>query len=51
MTVTTLQPDTPLPRFVTGSLMRHVMVMAGTGAIGLVAVFAVDLINHDSDAN
>lgn len=33
------------PRFVTGSLMRHVTVMAGTGAIGLVAVFAVDLIN------
>jgi putative MATE family efflux protein len=25
--------------------MRHVLVMAGTGAIGLVAVFAVDLIN------
>ena len=25
--------------------MRHVVVMAGTGAIGLVAVFAVDLIN------
>lgn len=33
------------PRFVTGSLMRHVAVMAGTGAIGLVAIFAVDLIN------
>lgn len=33
------------PRFVTGSLLRHVFVMAGTGAIGLVAVFAVDLIN------
>jgi putative MATE family efflux protein len=33
------------PRFVTGSLMRHVVVMAGTGAIGLVAIFAVDLIN------
>ena len=32
-------------RFLTGSLMRHVLVMAGTGAIGLVAVFAVDLIN------
>lgn len=32
-------------RFVTGSLMRHVTVMAGTGAIGLVAIFAVDLIN------
>ena len=25
--------------------MRHVVVMAGTGAIGLVAVFAVDLVN------
>ena len=39
----------PLPahtaRFLSGSLMRHVLVMAGTGAIGLVAVFAVDLIN------
>ncbi len=32
-------------RFVTGSLMRHVVVMASTGAIGLMAVFAVDLIN------
>jgi putative MATE family efflux protein len=36
---------TPSPRFLTGSLMRHVLVMAGTGAIGLVAVFSVDLIN------
>ncbi len=35
----------PPPRFVTGSPMRHVVVMAGTGAIGLVAVFLVDLIN------
>ncbi|RZL65022.1 MAG: multidrug transporter [Variovorax sp.] len=33
------------PRFVTGSLMRHVCVMAGTSAVGLIAVFAVDLIN------
>jgi Na+-driven multidrug efflux pump len=33
------------PKFVTGSLLRHVMVMAGTGAIGLVAIFSVDLIN------
>jgi Na+-driven multidrug efflux pump len=32
-------------RFVEGSTMRHVVVMAGTGAIGLVAVFAVDLVN------
>jgi putative MATE family efflux protein len=34
-----------MPRFVTGSLLRHVVVMASTGAVGLVAVFAVDLIN------
>jgi Na+-driven multidrug efflux pump len=32
-------------RFVSGSLLRHVVVMAGTGAIGLIAVFAVDLLN------
>jgi putative MATE family efflux protein len=32
-------------RFVTGSIMRHVIVMAGTGAIGLISVFAVDLLN------
>jgi putative MATE family efflux protein len=32
-------------RFVTGNIMRHVVVMAGTGAIGLIAVFAVDLLN------
>lgn len=32
-------------RFVSGSPMRHVAVMAGTGAIGLIAVFAVDLVN------
>ena len=33
------------PRFVTGSLFRHVVVMSTTGAIGLIAVFLVDLIN------
>jgi Na+-driven multidrug efflux pump len=32
-------------RFVTGNIMCHVVVMAGTGAIGLMAVFAVDLLN------
>jgi Na+-driven multidrug efflux pump len=32
-------------RFTTGNIMRHVVVMAGTGAIGLIAVFAVDLLN------
>jgi putative MATE family efflux protein len=38
-------PPKPVAKFVTGSLMRHIVVMAGTGAIGLVAIFAVDLIN------
>ena len=37
--------DSSPAKFVTGSLMRHVVVMAGTGAIGLVAIFSVDLIN------
>ena len=36
---------TPIPRFVTGSILRHVAIMAGTGAVGLMAVFAVDLAN------
>jgi putative MATE family efflux protein len=31
--------------FVTGSLMRHVAVMTGTGAIGLMAIFVVDLLS------
>ena len=30
---------------ITGSTMRHVVVMASTGAIGLIAVFLVDLLN------
>ncbi len=43
--MSTARTHAPAPRFVTGSLMRHIVVMAGTGAIGLVAIFAVDLIN------
>lgn len=31
--------------FVSGSLMRHVAVMTGTGAVGLMAVFVVDLLS------
>ncbi|MBI0535253.1 multidrug transporter [Roseomonas sp. KE2513] len=31
-------------RFVTGSTLRHVLVMGSTGAVGLIAVFAVDLL-------
>lgn len=40
-------PDCPLSpaRFIHGSIMRHVITMAGTGAIGLMAVFAVDLLS------
>ncbi len=39
-------PDaTETARFVTGSTLRHVIVLAGTGAIGMVAVFGVDLLN------
>jgi len=38
-------PAAETARFVHGSTMRHVVVMAGTGAIGLIAVFAVDLLN------
>ena len=33
------------PVFTQGSLMRHVAVMTATGAIGLMAVFAVDLLS------
>lgn len=32
-------------RFVTGSTMRHVVVMTATGSVGLVAIFFVDLVN------
>ncbi|MBA1158344.1 MATE family efflux transporter [Microvirga mediterraneensis] len=37
-------PNEP-PRFVVGSTMRHVLVMTGTGAAGLVAIFIVDLVS------
>jgi Na+-driven multidrug efflux pump len=33
------------PRFVTGSTMRHTVVMTATGSIGLVAIFIVDFAN------
>ncbi len=37
--------ETAVGRFTTGSPMRHVMVMTATGSVGLIAVFAVDLLN------
>jgi putative MATE family efflux protein len=35
----------PPATFTVGSTMRHVLVMSATGAIGLVAIFAVDLLS------
>ena len=36
---------TPPPKFVTGSILRHILVMSGTGAMGLVSIFVSDLAN------
>lgn len=33
------------PKFVTGSILNHILVMTGAGAIGLMAIFAGDLAN------
>ncbi|MCJ2137749.1 MATE family efflux transporter [Methylobacterium sp. J-026] len=38
-------PPAETGRFVTGSILRHVVVMAATGSVGLVAIFAVDLLS------
>ena len=48
-----LRPDEPgqasgdvqFSRFVTGSTLRHVIVMTGASAVGLTALFSVDLLN------
>ena len=37
--------DKARPVFTQGSLMRHVAIMTATGAIGLMAIFAVDLMS------
>ena len=37
--------STPPPRFVTGSIPRHILVMTGTSAVGLMAIFAGDFAN------
>ena len=39
------QRPTTQARFVTGSTLRHVMFMTATGALGLMSVFAVDLLD------
>lgn len=33
------------PTFVSGSILRHILVMTGTGAVGLMAIFIGDLAN------
>jgi putative MATE family efflux protein len=38
-------PAAPQPIFVTGSILRHVLVMSATSAIGLIAIFTVDLLS------
>jgi putative MATE family efflux protein len=35
----------PSPRFVTGSITKHILIMTGTSAIGLMAVFASELLS------
>ena len=45
MSVSALPPAptvAPPPRFVTGSIARHILVMTGTGAVGLMAIFVSD---------
>jgi putative MATE family efflux protein len=44
--VMTASPTNPgRARFVTGSIRRHILVMTGTGAVGLMAIFVGDLAN------
>ncbi|GJD35591.1 MATE family efflux transporter [Methylobacterium aerolatum] len=42
-------PEGPVPedqgRFVTGPVLRHVLVMSATGSVGLMAIFVVDLLS------
>src|SRR5690606_4457269 len=38
------RPHAP-PKFVTGSLLRHILVMSGAGGVGLGAIFLSDLAN------
>ena len=41
----TSQTPSHTAKFVTGSTMRHVIVMTATGSVGLVAIFIVDALN------
>ncbi len=39
------RPNASRPKFVSGPILRHILVMTGTGAIGLMAIFLCDLAN------
>lgn len=43
MTTSTSQAETKQAKFVTGSTMKHILVMTSTASIGLMALFLVDL--------
>jgi len=40
-----VHPKGEVGKFTVGSIMRHVVVMSASGAIGLIAIFAVDLLS------
>lgn len=40
-----MKPSRPPAKFVTGSTLRHILVMTGAGSLGLVAIFVGDLAN------
>jgi MATE family, multidrug efflux pump len=42
---TTAAPPSAPAQFVTGSILRHMLVMTGTSAVGLMAIFAGDFAN------
>lgn len=37
--------DVPAPKFISGSILRHILEMTSAGAVGLMAIFAGDLAN------
>ncbi len=47
MTTVDTPPEVSRPpaKFTSGSLLRHILIMTGTGAVGLIAIFAGDFAN------
>ncbi|HSR79577.1 MAG TPA: MATE family efflux transporter, partial [Hyphomicrobiaceae bacterium] len=44
-TASLAEPEPVRPRFVTGSIARHILVMTGTSAVGLMSIFFSDFAN------